>query len=201
LGFFCCIFMVFSLISFKPQKVWGSIVNLTLYQLSASCHAQFTLWAWQNRPQQISVNNTLSSKGFITIGVPQGSILGPLLFSIYVNNLPNSISSCDDNMYADNTELHCSGSQLERVEQVLQDELAKVSDWMNLNWTLVRKSVCMLIGTQQRARGKSLCLTLSDSVLKQVSSTKYLGLYRSSFNLAKSCRLRFKKSEGENLFH
>jgi len=41
--YFCNIFMVFSLISFKPQKVWGSIVNLSLYQFSASCHAWFTL--------------------------------------------------------------------------------------------------------------------------------------------------------------
>jgi len=40
-----CIFMVFSLIPFKPQKVSGLIVNLPLYQFPASCHAQFTLWA------------------------------------------------------------------------------------------------------------------------------------------------------------
>ena len=53
------------------------------------------------RTQQVHVQNTLSSKGLITIGVPQGSILGPLLFSIYVNDLPNSINTCDINMYAD----------------------------------------------------------------------------------------------------
>ena len=106
-------------------------------------------------------------------------------------------------MYADDTELHYSNSQLEREEQVLQDELVKVSDWMTVNGFKLNigKSVCKLIGTRQRAGGKSLCLSLNESVLKQVSSTKYLGLYRSSFNLAKSCRLRFKKSEGENLFH
>ena len=40
--------MVFSSIFFKPQKVWGSIVNLPLFQFSASCHAQFTLWARQH---------------------------------------------------------------------------------------------------------------------------------------------------------
>ena len=102
-----------------------------------------------SRTQQVCVNDTLSSKGLITIGVPQGSILGPLLFSIYVNDLPNSISSCDINMYADDTELHYSNSQLERVEEVLQGELVKVSDWLTVNGFKLNigKSVCMLIGT------------------------------------------------------
>jgi len=46
--FFRCIFMGVSSISFKPQKVWGSIVNLPLYKFSASFHSRFTLWAWQH---------------------------------------------------------------------------------------------------------------------------------------------------------
>jgi len=95
-------------------------------------------------------------------------------------------------MYADDTELHYSNGEL-------QDELVKVSDWMTV--MNIGKLVCMLIGTGQRLGGKSLYLSLNNSVLKQVSSTKYLGLYKILINLARSCRLHFKKSEGENLFH
>ena len=72
------------------------------------------------------VQNTLSSKGLITIGVPQGSILGPLFSIYYVNDLPNI---CDINMYADDTELHYCHSQIQRVEQVLQNEIEQVSNW------------------------------------------------------------------------
>jgi len=96
-----------------------------------------------------------------------------------VNDLPNSISSCDINMYADDTELHYSNSQLERVEEVLQSDLIRVSDWMIVNGfkSNIAKSVCMLIGTRQRVSRKSLCLSLNNNELKQVTSTKYLGLY------------------------
>ena len=64
------------------------------------------------RTQQVCVQNTFSSRGWVTVGVPQGSILGPLLFSIYVNDLPNSVNTCDINMYADDTELYYCCSHL-----------------------------------------------------------------------------------------
>ena len=133
----------------------------------------------RGRTQQVSVQNTLSSKVLITIGVPQGSILGPLLFSIYGNDLPNSVNACDINMYADDTELHFCHSQLQRVEQVLQNEIEQVSNWMAVNRLKlnVTKSMCMLIGSQQRVGSKSLCLSLNGNVLKQVPSAKYLGVY------------------------
>ena len=82
-------------------------------------------------------------------------------------------------MYADNTELYYCHSHLQRVEQVLQNEVERVSDWMAVNRLKLNvvKSVCMLIGSCQRVAGKELCLSLHDSILKQVSSTKYLGVF------------------------
>ena len=68
--------------------------------------------------------NTLSSKGLVTIGFPQGSLwdfcCSPYT---YINDLSNSIGTCDINMYADDTELHYCYSQLQRVKQVLQNEV------------------------------------------------------------------------------
>ena len=76
-----------------------------------------------NRTQQVIFKGNLSSEGPITVGVPQGSILGPLLFSIYVNDLPNVVSTSDINMFADDTELHYCHGDLPTVECALQADL------------------------------------------------------------------------------
>jgi len=58
--------------------------------------------------QQVYLQGVSSMWGEIHVGVPQGSILGPLLFSIYVNDLHNAVKVCELYLYADDMELHCS---------------------------------------------------------------------------------------------
>ena len=72
------------------------------------------------RTQQVCVQNTFSSRELVTVGAPQGSILGPLLFSIHVKDLSTSVNAC---MFADDTELHYCHNHLQNVEEVLQNEL------------------------------------------------------------------------------
>ena len=61
--------------------------------------------------------------GSVRVGVPQRSILGPLLFSIFVNDLPSVVDHAQFNMYADDTELHCCGEGLQCVQNDLQSYL------------------------------------------------------------------------------
>ena len=78
-------------------------------------------------------------------------LLGPLLFSIYVNDLPKVIQNCDLNLYADDMEMHCSNVNLLCAEHDLQEDLNLVCYWLcvNLLSLSVKKSNVMLAGSRQ----------------------------------------------------
>ena len=76
----------------------------TLYSLGFLDSAVFWFKAYlTNRTQSVNVDGVLSDPQSIQFGVPQGSILGPLLFILYINNLPSVVQSCDIQLYADDT--------------------------------------------------------------------------------------------------
>ena len=125
------------------------------------------------------VNNELSSESNITCGVPQGSLLGPLLFIIYLNDLVNCVKSCQVQLYADDTVLYFSHPSIHNVETALQADLEKVNVWMSQNKLTVnhQKTVCMLFGSKvMLSKQNVLSISLQDSPLKQVRQFKYLGL-------------------------
>ena len=81
--------------------------------------------------------------------VSQGSILGPLLFSIYLNDLPSVVYGCQLNVYADDMELYCSYSDLLLAQHGLQSDLNSIEFWLRTNQLSlnVGKSHVMLIGS------------------------------------------------------
>ena len=82
-----------------------------------------------NRSHFIDIKSTLSDRGEVTCGVPRGSILGPLLFLIYVNDMESAVD-CDPLLYADDLALLISGKNIIYIEQKLSKELAKLNVWL-----------------------------------------------------------------------
>ena len=87
----------------------------------------------ENRKQITTANSVQSDTGNIVCGVPQGSILGTLLFLIYVNDLNTCLTSTSDFLYADDTVLLCSGIDLDIVCHNMQRDLDHISNWCNYN--------------------------------------------------------------------
>ena len=121
-----------------------------------------------------------SSTRIIRCGVPQGSNLGPLLFLLYVNDLPNCLNQSSAEMYADDTNLTASSDDLHCLQTILNSELNNIYQWLVANkLTLnVDKTEYMIIGTRQKLNHLShdMEVHIGEKKLKQVTSKKVLGV-------------------------
>ena len=96
-------------------------------------HLSYTLLCdyLSNRQQCLVFNGSMSDWGTFTIGVPQGSVLGPLLFALCINDLPSVIECSTIDLYADDAELHYSHSNPAVVEAQVQFDLNRVAGSMD----------------------------------------------------------------------
>ena len=106
----------------------------------------------KNRSQRCYANGYLSKPQKIDYGVPQGSILGPLLFLIYINDLPNCIEKSTVRMFADDTTLTASGIALPEIESKINHDLNNVQKWLLANKLCLNliKTEYLLIGSKQK---------------------------------------------------
>ena len=86
-----------------------------------------------NRMQYVSIDKPNSTHSLIKCGVPQGSILGPVLFLIYINDLNQVSDILHTIMFADDTNLFLSGSKISEIELKLNNELSLLTEWFSAN--------------------------------------------------------------------
>ena len=79
-----------------------------------------------------TINGSLSNSCSLSCGVPQKTILGPLLFLLYINDLPNFLSNCEPKMYADDTHLTFAGDN-DNIQLHLNQDLENVHTWLRVN--------------------------------------------------------------------
>ena len=116
----------------------------------------------------------------MTTGVPQGSILGPLLFLAYINDMPaDCLQHTQASLFADDTVLYCTAPSLGEFEEKLNDDLSRIRLWLKRHkLTLnVSKSKFILIGGSRRLKSfGSITLKIEEQEFEQVTSYKYLGV-------------------------
>ena len=137
------------------------------------------------RKQVVQVHDKQSDTLDVRFGVPQGSILGPILFNLYVNDLQSNLD-CQSFHYADDTTLyeHCPPRELTKTEEKINGTMFKLEDWSTKSNLLLNgsKTKQMLITTQQMSAAHGLKnlvpnVTIKGKVLERTSSFKLLGIW------------------------
>ena len=166
------------------QKAFDTVDHSILLYKLKSVGADSLTCKWfeaylTNRTQVTDVGGCFSSQGQITCGVPQGSILGPLLFLIYVNDMASAIN-CKLLLYADDSALLVSGKDPELIQQTLSAELANVSTWLVDNKLSLHlgKTESILFGSKRKLKKFSkLTIVCNDVNIESKTSVKYLGVH------------------------
>lgn len=148
------------------------------------CHENSQLWFksyLESRQQCVTYDGQLSSMTAMNLGVPQGSILGPLLFILFMNDIVLEIKDSEFEMYADDSTMCCHAKTIQELNVMLTENSKPVYNWVENNRMVlnIAKTESMLIGTIQRLRTAVDNFSIGEGEFKvtQVNTHKLLGIH------------------------
>ena len=129
-----------------------------------------------NRQQCTDIEGTLSSMSVIKCGVPQGSILGPFLFLIYINDIVNSSSILKFTLFADDTTIFFSSKPSPALQGTFNTELNNVNNWLNCNKLSLNIDKSCYLKFSLLPPSSNITLKMANKPLLKKRVTKYLGV-------------------------
>lgn len=133
----------------------------------------------QNRQQYVSIGDKNSSLRPVFCGVPQGSIMGPLLFIVYINDITNVSKLANLIMFADDTNLFYSHNNLDILCDDINNDLLLISSWFKLNKLSlnIKKTNFMIFRSKNKKLPKGeVKIKIEDKPIERVDHTKFLGV-------------------------
>ena len=166
------------------QKAFDTIIHdilqQKLYAIGFSKHSVNWFRSYLiNRTFLVNLGNAFSQPACVSSGVPQGSILGPLLFLIYINDMSQAVK-CNLFLYADDSCLVCQHKDINEIEKQLNKDFESICDWFVDNKLSIHfgddKTKSILFATKFKIKKvRKLNIKYGDIQIKQHSKVKYLG--------------------------
>ena len=126
----------------------------------------------------VEIGSHASRINTFNIGVPQGSILGPTLFLIYINNLPKISDTLQTQLFADDTIVSNTGSNIDVLTESTNEELCKLNDWTLANKLTIHAGKTKFLMFSNRITSRqNLNIKILNSVIHPIDNCKYLGVY------------------------
>ena len=177
------------------------IQKLEFYGIRGISNNWFTSYLTDRR-QIVTINYATSSEKNISCGVPHGSVLGPLLFIIYINDFHNCSEFFDFHLFADDANLFSRHKNINTIESCINGELVKVNTWLCVNKLSlnVEKSNFVLFHPIQRKISSNFTLTINNDNVPRCMFVKYLEILIDcnlgwKFHIDSICK-KIKKSIG-----
>ena len=155
------------------------VQKLELYGITGNALAMIQSYL-SDRKQKCQLGDVMSSKRHVTCGIPQGSVLGPLLFLLYINDLPECLQKATPRLFADDTNLTVAGESIEEVELAMNNDFHCVHKWMLANKLSLNssKTEFLLIGSNHRLKNliNQPNIKINQDKIKQVHYSRLLGV-------------------------
>lgn len=131
-----------------------------------------------DRKQKVKIGEVTSNEINNAIGTPQGSVLGAILFILYINDLPGAIKWCDVNLFADDTLIFCHGKNINDLINKIESDLGNIDRYLKANKLKlnVDKTKCMIIKGKRNNVVNDVTIRICGVPIDETNEMKYLGV-------------------------